>query len=321
MPAPVSVKVALALLLAVTAADSNGHPPLGRPMPSARLPATPDPLMFAVIGDYGWAGADVAQVAELVHTWKPQQIYTVGDNNYPAGSGVTLDANVGQYYHDYIEPYGGAYGSGAAVNAFFPALGNHDWLTSDAQPYFDFFTLPGNERYYTVKSGEVEFVVLDSDSHEPDGIGLSSVQAAWAQNTLQASTATWQVVLLHHAPYSSATHGPNPAVQWPFAGWGADLVIAGHDHTYERLLVDGIPFVVNGTGGAPLYSFPAVLPESVVRDNSGHGAQRCAATKTTLSCDYLVVDATVPGGRLVDSFTLMNAATSEQVYLPFVAGR
>ena len=171
------------------------------------------------------------------------------------------------------------------------------------------------------ESGEVEFVVLDSDSHEPDGIGVSSVQAAWARDTLQASTATWQVVLLHHAPYSSATHGPNPAVQWPFAEWGADLVIAGHDHTYERLLVDGIPYVVNGTGGAPLYSFPALLPESVVRDNSSHGAQRCTASKATLTCDYLVVDATAASGRLVDTFTLKNAAYSEQLYLPFVAGR
>lgn len=290
-------------------------------MPSARLPLTPGPLMFAIIGDYGWAGTDVVQVSELVHTWDPQQIYTVGDNNYPAGSGDTLDANVGQYYHDYIAPYTGSYGSGAAVNAFFPALGNHDWLTADAQPYFDFFALPGNERYYTVTSGAVQFVVLDSDSHEPDGIGLSSVQATWARDVLQSSGVAWQVVLLHHAPYSSATHGPNPAVQWPFAEWGADLVVAGHDHTYERLLIDGIPYVVNGTGGAPLYGFPVVLPESVVRDNSAHGAQRCAATKATLTCDYLVVDASVPDGRLVDSFTLTNTAYSEQLYLPFLASR
>src|SRR5262245_17274080 len=57
---------------------------------------------FAVIGDYGSAGPVEADVAALVKSWNPDFIVTVGDNNYTSGSAATIDANIGQYYHDYI---------------------------------------------------------------------------------------------------------------------------------------------------------------------------------------------------------------------------
>ncbi len=82
---------------------------------------------------------------------------TTGDNNYPDGAAATIDENIGQYYADFIYPYTGSYGTGAASNRFFPSLGNHDWYTTGAMPYLDYFALPGNERYYRFTRGPVEF--------------------------------------------------------------------------------------------------------------------------------------------------------------------
>src|SRR5437868_3184309 len=144
---------------------------------------------FAVIGDYGLAGAPEANVAALVKSWNPDVILTVGDNNYETGQASTIDANIGQYYHGFISPYVGTYGAGAATNRFFPTLGRHDWgvtypnPTGD-QPYLNYFTLPGNERYYTFTQGSVQFFALDSDGNEPDGNYSTGTQATWVQSQL-----------------------------------------------------------------------------------------------------------------------------------------
>src|SRR5262245_65541757 len=65
----------------------------------------PSSTTFAVIGDYGGGGSNEQAVANLVHSWNPDFIATTGDNNYPSGDASTIDANIGQYYHDYIYPY------------------------------------------------------------------------------------------------------------------------------------------------------------------------------------------------------------------------
>ena len=57
-----------------------------------------------------------------------------------------------------------------STNSFLPSLGNHDWGTPNAQPYLDYFALPGNERYYDHVQGPVHFFIVDSDPNEPDGI-------------------------------------------------------------------------------------------------------------------------------------------------------
>jgi hypothetical protein len=154
----------------------------------------------AVIGDYGEAGQPEADVAALIDRWGVDSIVTAGDNNYMNGGADTIDANIGQYYHAYIAPYYGSYGRGALENRFFPALGNHDWYTAGAQPYLNYITLPGNERYYTVRRGPIEFFILDTDKNEPDGYSADSVQAQWLQQQLAASDAPWKIVVLHYPP-------------------------------------------------------------------------------------------------------------------------
>jgi hypothetical protein len=238
-----------------------------------------------------------ADVAALILGWQPDFIITTGDNNYPDGAASTIDANVGKYFHDYIYPYVGTYGPGAQTNRFFPTLGNHDWYTTNAQPYLDYFTLPGNERYYDFVWGSLHFFALDSDEHEPDGINAGSMQAAWLQQGLAASTSPWNIVYTHYPPYSSGSHGSTEWMQWPFAAWGADALLAGHDHLYERLLVDGIPYFTDGSGGGGLYNFGTPLPESRFRYNANYGAMLVTASETEILFEFYS-----RVGTLVDSY-------------------
>jgi tartrate-resistant acid phosphatase type 5 len=264
--------------------------------------ASPGQTRFAVIGDYGQQGPDEERVARLVHEWRPDFIITAGDNNYPLGAAETIDGNIGQYYHDFISPYLGQFGCGARQNRFFPSLGNHDWYTPGARPYLDYFTLPGNERYYDVVFGDVHLFAIDSDPSEPDGVAPNSVQANWLRQTAAASRATWQIAYMHHPPFSSGPHLSTDYMRWPYKAFGIDVVFAGHDHDYERLEVDGLPYIVNGLGGAPLYAVGELLPGSQNHFADTFGAVLVEATPTTLSAKFIAVD-----GRTIDQLVLTAA--------------
>ena len=265
--------------LPITPGEVLTLPPTNTPESKNPATATISPtevtlqsLKLAVIGDYGEAGPALSDVANLIRSWQPDYILTTGDNNYPNGAYESIDDNIGQYFHDYIYPYKGNYGSGAEVNRFYPTLGNHDYDTDNAQPYFDYFTLPGNERYYDIVLGPVHIFALNSDWREEDGVGRSSVQAAWLKEKLAASTSPWKLVVFHAAPYSSGMHGSTDWMRWPFREWGASAVLAGHDHVYERLLIDGLAYFTNGIGGGAIYSFEETFPGSQVRYNADYGA-------------------------------------------------
>ncbi len=255
--------------------------------------------VFAAIGDYGLAGQPEADVAALVKSWNPDFIVTLGDNNYPRGAADGLDQNIGQYYHEYIYPYKGKYGQGSATRRFYPVLGNHDWGTGTPNAYFNYFGFFNQRGYYEFVQGPIHFFMLDSDTHEPDGTSSTSKQAKWLKNAMAASTSFFKVVILHHAPYSSGAHGSTTYMQWPYKDWGADVVLAGHDHIYERLLVNNLPYFVNGIGGAELYKFETVLPESQARFNADFGAMRVETTNTTMKFQMFTRT-----GLLVDEYII-----------------
>jgi tartrate-resistant acid phosphatase type 5 len=256
-------------------------------------------IRFAVIGDYGLTGQPAEDVAALVKSWLPDLILTTGDNNYPLGSAETIDENIGQYYHEYIYPYKGIYGEGAEINRFFPTLGNHEFNTLGAQPYLEYFTLLGNERYYDFIWGPVHFFAVNSDSNEPDGFRRDSLQANWLKQGLANSDSPWKIVYMHHSPYSSGTNGPISWIQWPFMDWGATAVLSGHDHTYERLFIDGLPYFVNGLGGGPRYDFLSVHPGSKVRFRDDYGAMLVEADEAQITFEFIT-----RLGERVDLFTL-----------------
>jgi hypothetical protein len=260
-------------------------------------------VRFAVIGDYGLASQAEANVARLVKSWTPDLVLTTGDNSYDRGEASTIDRNIGQYYCDFIYPYYGKYDcpNQKAMNRFFPTLGNHDWMTQGAQPYLDYLTLPGNERYYDFTWGCVHFFAVDSDPHEPDGRSMVSKQAIWLQDRLISSTAAWKIVYMHHPPFSSGSHGSVPEMQWPYREWGATAVLSGHCHVYERVVREGFPYFVNGLGGSSRHPFNGKTCGSQVRYRDDYGAMLVEADDGQIT--FMFYAST---GELIDEYCLVK---------------
>jgi tartrate-resistant acid phosphatase type 5 len=275
------------LLSSTTTATSTSTEAPPTPISTPTDQPVGESVRFAVIGDYGNGSQNEGDVAALIKSWGPDLIITTGDNNYPDGTADTIDEHIGQFFSEFISPYYGSYGEGGQENRFFPSPGNHDWHAKDLQPYLDYFTLPGNERYYDFTWGPVHFFAVDSDSDEPDGASRKSIQADWLKAGLAGSDSPWNVVYQHHAPYSSGRHGSNERAQWPFAEWGADVVFSGHDHTYERISKDGIYYFVNGLGGAGRYDFRDVIEDSQVRYNEDHGAMLVEVNEEIMHIQFI----------------------------------
>ncbi len=135
----------------------------------------------------------------------------------------------------------------------YPVLGNHEL---GHESYYDNFALPGNESWYSFRYGDVEFIALNTNTKFQKG----SEQRDWLIEVLEASEATWKVVLFHHPPYScNPRRKPgNTRVQKllvpVFEEYGVDLVLLGHDHLYGRSRdVNGVRYIITGGGGAGTY--------------------------------------------------------------------
>ena len=266
-------------------------------------------VRFAVIGDFGKASWYIGDVANRIKTWNPDFVVTTGDNNYELGRADTLDANIGQFFHEFISPYAGSYGAGSSVNRFYPSIGNHDWgdgyvSPPNVTPYTDYFALPGNERYYDLVQGPVHLFAVDADPFEPDGITSTSVQAAWLQGRLTASTAPWKIVYFHLPPYSSSAHASGNAefgMRWPFRQWGATAVMTGHHHVYERLLVENTPYFITGLGGygKDLFTFPRA--ESRFRSNVDYGAMLVTASPSRITFEFITRTGVLVEGYSIDA--------------------
>jgi len=279
--------------------------------------------LFAAIGDYGDGFATEGMVSGLVSGWSPDFIITLGDNRYGA---TNFDETVGQFYCNFLadaETGNWCAGGNSLSNAFFPSLGNHDYNDgSGLNEYLNYFTLPGSdvatsgtsgsERYYDFIRGSVHFFVIDSEG-ALNSSSDKTAQMNWLQAQLAASSAPWKVVYFHHPPYSSAQHGSTTGMQWPFGAWGADAVISGHDHTYERILADGIVYFVNGLGGSDIYGFKhKTVPGSQVRYNSDYGAMRVDASDTAITFEFIDLS-----GTTIDTYTVSNSTANTALTASF----
>jgi hypothetical protein len=135
----------------------------------------------------------------------------------------------------------------------FPVAGNHDYKTDDAGPFREVFALPenggpeGTERWYSFDWGDVHFVAIDTERVGPK-------QAAWLDADLADNQLPWTVVFAHKSPYSSGSHGSDRNVREVFGPilefHRVPLMLAGHDHNYERSeQINGVTYVVTGGGG------------------------------------------------------------------------
>ena len=258
-----------------------------------------DTITFAAFGDYG-NGPGATAVADLVKANNPNYIVTVGDNCY-------------NYSPSIAEQIGAKYGDYVAAGRFIPALGNHEYtnrcgnngVKNTPVNYLAYFELPNNERYYTMRKGPVEFFVADSNMPLPDGRCKKSIQALWFKGKLAESTAPWKIMVFHKAAFTSGYQQPWLCMQWPFEQWGADAVLSGHDHHYERILRDDnkdgrqLPYFVSGLAGQIPREFSTIVGGSVVRYNQDYGVLFATATPTTLNFEFRTV-----GGAIVDSFSM-----------------
>jgi predicted phosphodiesterase len=269
-----------AAALAVVLALFAGVPPV-------QAAEGPAPGSTAVIGDFGTADEAARRVADLVAREQPSWVISVGDNVYD-------DA-------DYPRRVGDYYGAWVRGGTLLPVAGNHDYAEG-IEAFDSYFSYLEGRRTYTRIVGRVQYYFLDSEAAVTSTADRSA-QRAWLAYWMPRSKAEWQVVVLHHPPYSSGDrHGSTWKMRWPFREWGADLVLAGHEHNYERVVRDGLTYVVNGSGGRDLYPFGTTVPGSRVRFDADHGAVFLTATRATLTGEFWSVQ-----GTRVDRFVLRRA--------------
>jgi hypothetical protein len=200
-------------------------------------------------------------------------VATLGDNAYEKGT-------ASEFAHCYAPSWG------RFKDRTRPAPGNHDYATRNGAGYHAYFGAaagaPG-QGWYSYDVGTWHVVVLNSNCVAV-GCGQGSAQGRWLRADLAAHPARCTLAYWHHPRFSSGLHGSSPAMAAIFRmlyDAGADVVLAGHDHDYERfapLDPDGTPdpergirsFVV-GTGGRSFYPFPRQLEGSEVRIGDSFG--------------------------------------------------
>ena len=225
---------------------------------------------IADCADLSGAGA-TAKLIDAI----PGTVFTAGDNAYPSGTA-----------EQFRDCYGKTWGRFKSWTR--PSVGNHEFHSGGATPYFDYFGANAGDPsrgYYSYDLGAWHIIVLNSECEEVGGCGQSSAEEKWLRQDLQAHPAACRLAYWHKPLFSSgAKHGNDPDMK-PF--WqdlyaaGTTVVINGHDHDYERFAPQdpdgraeaarGIREFVVGTGGKNHRPFAKPLPTSEMRNADTFG--------------------------------------------------
>jgi predicted phosphodiesterase len=276
-----------------TAASSPTPATSTAPSPTSATPTPAAATTLALIADFGNCGPGAQRVADMIDTWDAAAVTTAGDNTYNDDPTCTpFTDSVGDFYGDWVEDPEGP--------RFWPALGNHDYEDKGAglEKYRAYFTyLPTEadpqQRWYDVKVDGIHLFILDNDAPDAD----LAAQQVWLRERLTASRAqdpaAWNVVIFHKPAFTSASHPDEvemrPDAGWDYRGWGADVVIAGHQHAYEDVVVDGMHYVTAGiaTNGLERGGCDDELTDGSRLCLTGvEGAMRLDATATSLRMEY-----------------------------------
>jgi hypothetical protein len=238
------------------------------------LPNGPDSLKFAVIGDSGTGTRSQVEIgqrmAEARGAFPFELVLMLGDNLYGSESPSS-------FRKKFEEPYKPLLDAGVK---FYAALGNHD---EREQVNYKLFNMNG-QRYYSFKAPkeDVKFFALESDY-------MDRKQLDWLERELDNSREDWKIVFMHHPIYSSGgRHGSDVALREVleplFLKHGVTLVLAGHEHFYERLKPQkGIHYITEGAS--------AKLRRGNIRDNS-------ALTARGFDTDYSFMVMEIDGDQL-----------------------
>lgn len=276
-------------------ASANPHAPVSNPWL----------YRFAIVGNYGIpSGESPARptaVATLVKSWDPSFVVTTGGNAYAGTTLSEVDYSIGKLYNQFIYPYVGSAGPGAADrNRFWPCTSAAEhYSPASLAAYVNYFTLPpeNGELYYDHIEGPVHLFMMDANA--VTGNAADSDQAEWLRIKLSASPCKYKIVVLSQSPYDSF-ETEVPTLRWPFKQWGATTVVAGGPAAYERLFTDNIPFMVNGLGGyPPLLSTVDPSLFSVKTYFANNGAQL-----VTVNCDSIKFEFFNTAGTLVDTLEI-----------------
>ncbi len=256
--------------------------------PPPQIAGTPT-VRIAVAGDTG-TGSPAEQATAARMALESRQdpydaLLLLGDLVYEEGDAALVDDVLSEPFAPIIE-------DGAEL---LPVLGNHDYRSGEQQQILT--ALGRHTPWYVEQVGSVKIVVLDSNRVQ------DREQTRWLRETLAepAPPGTWTVVAMHHPAYCAGYHGSDLAVRqtWGplFAEYDVPLVLAGHDHDYQRSTSqNGVTYVVSGAGAK-------LRP-------AGQEDFTAVSTSTLHYLDLLVYDDRLIGraidqsGQLVDTFTL-----------------
>jgi hypothetical protein len=212
------------------------------------------------------------QTAALLDEWKGT-VFTTGDNAYGSGT-----------LREYNQCYGPSWGRHKARTK--PTPGNHDYRTEGAAGYFAYFDAaagtPGRG-WYAYNRGAWRIYALNSNCNDVHGCWLGSPQERWLRADLASHPHQCVMAYWHHARFSSGRHGNHTAVRglWKtLYAAGAEIVVNGHDHNYERFAPQdwsgaadalGIREFVVGTGGRSHYTRATVQPNSEAWNETSFG--------------------------------------------------
>jgi hypothetical protein len=208
--------------------------------------------------------------ARLLDSFPSATVFTAGDNAYEQGTAL-----------DFRDCYGPSWGRHKARTR--PAPGNHEHMTPGASGYYGYFGASAGKPgagYYSYELGAWHVVVLNSSLATAAG----SPQVQWLRADLAAHPSPCTLAYWHAPRFSSGPHGSAPELQplWEaLYAAGAEVVVSGHDHDYERFApqtpsgaadtLRGIREFVVGTGGASHYGLRAREPNSEVFDSTTFG--------------------------------------------------
>jgi calcineurin-like phosphoesterase family protein len=224
-----------------------------------------DDVTLVGAGDISVCDNDSDELTAQLLDGIPGTVFTTGDNAYESGT---------------IEEFNNCYGPtwGRHKDRTKPVPGNHEYLTADAEGYFQYFNnIPS---YYVYTLGSWRIYALNSEID----VSETSPQITWLKADLASNPAQCVLAYWHQPRWSSGTHhGSDKDYQtlWQILyEAGADLVLNGHEHNYERFaemnaegaaVSPGLREIVVGTGGRDLYELGSPLPASEVRESSTFG--------------------------------------------------